>query len=81
MTAEIFHPQTYAHAVPYARFADLRRTAPVCWIDEPAVGAWPAGPGYWGVFTHADVKRVLRDPQTFSSHLGGTQIRDPETFR
>ena len=79
MTAEIFHPQTYAHAVPYARFADLRRTAPVCWIDEPAIGAWPAGPGYWGVFKHADVKRVLRDPQTFSSHLGGTQIRDPET--
>jgi len=79
VTAEIFHPQTYAHAVPYARFADLRRTAPVCWIDEPAIGAWPAGPGYWGVFKHADVKRVLRDPQTFSSHLGGTQIRDPET--
>jgi len=79
VTAEIFHPQSYAHAVPYARFADLRRTAPVCWIDEPAIGAWPAGPGYWGVFKHADVKRVLRDPQTFSSHLGGTQIRDPET--
>ena len=79
MTAEIFHPETYTHAVPYDRFAELRRTAPVCWIDEPAVGAWPAGPGYWGVFAHADVKRVLRDPQTFSSHLGGTQIRDPET--
>ena len=79
MTVEIFHPQTYADAVPYARFAELRRTSPVCWIEEPAVGAWPAGPGYWGVFAHADVKRVLRDPQTFSSHLGGTQIRDPET--
>ncbi|MEZ0107755.1 cytochrome P450 [Catenulispora sp. EB89] len=79
MTAEIFHPQTYTDAVPYARFAELRRTTPVCWIEEPAVGAWPAGPGYWGVFAHADVKRVLRDPQTFSSHLGGTQIRDPET--
>lgn len=79
MTVEIFHPRTYTHAVPYERFAELRRTDPVCWIEEPAVGAWPAGPGYWGVFAHADVKRVLRDPQTFSSHLGGTQIRDPET--
>lgn len=79
VTVEIFQPQTYARAVPYERFAELRRTAPVCWIDEPAVGAWPAGTGYWGVFAHADVKRVLRDPQTFSSHLGGTQIRDPET--
>jgi cytochrome P450 len=79
VTVEIFQPQTYAHAVPYGRFAELRRSTPVCWIDEPAVGAWPAGPGYWGVFAHADVKRVLRDPETFSSHLGGTQIRDPET--
>lgn len=79
VTAEIFHPETYTRAVPHDRFAELRRTTPVCWIEEPAVGAWPAGPGYWGVFAHADVKRVLRDPQTFSSHLGGTQIRDPET--
>ena len=79
MTVEIFQPETYTHAVPYDRFAELRHTTPVCWIEEPAVGAWPAGPGYWGVFAHADVKRVLRDPQTFSSHLGGTQIRDPET--
>jgi cytochrome P450 len=76
---EIFDPATYAGAVPYARFAELRRTSPVCRIREPAVGAWPAGPGYWAVFAHADVKRVLRDPGTFSSHLGGTQIRDPET--
>ena len=76
---EIFQPQTYAHAVPYERFAELRRSTPVCRLDEPAVGAWPAGPGYWGVFAHADVKRLLRDPATFSSHLGGTQIRDPET--
>ncbi|NUR26822.1 MAG: cytochrome P450 [Catenulispora sp.] len=76
---EIFQPQTYAREVPYERFAELRRTEPVCWIEEPAVGAWPAGTGYWGVFAHTDVKRVLRDPATFSSHLGGTQIRDPET--
>lgn len=79
MTEEIFHPQTYAEAVPYARFAELRRAAPVARVAEAAVGAWPAGPGYWAVFRHADVKRVLRDPGTFSSHLGGTQIRDPET--
>ena len=39
MTVEIFQPQTYAHAVPYERFAELRRTEPVCWIEEPAVGA------------------------------------------
>jgi cytochrome P450 len=76
---EVFLPETYAHAVPYALFAELRTAAPVCWIDEPAVGPWPAGPGFWAVFTHADVKDVLRSPEVFSSHVGCTQIRDPDT--
>ncbi|MGH9002445.1 MAG: cytochrome P450 [Acidimicrobiia bacterium] len=76
---EVLLPQTYARAVPYALFAQLRRAAPVCWIDEPAVGPWPAGPGYWAVFTHAEVKHVLRRPEVYSSHAGCTQIRDPDT--
>ncbi len=76
---EVFLPQTYAEAVPYDLFAELRRTAPVCWIDEPPVGPWPAGPGFWAVFCHSDVKGVLRAPEVFSSHLGCTQIRDPDT--
>lgn len=76
---EVFLPQTYADAVPYGLFAELRRATPVCWIDEPPVGPWPAGTGFWAVFSHADVKHVLRTPEVFSSHLGGTQIRDPDT--
>jgi cytochrome P450 len=79
MSAEIFLPSTYASYVPYETFRRLRDTAPVCWIEEPAVGPWPAGPGYWAVFRHADVKYVLRSPELFSSNLGGTQIRDPDT--
>jgi cytochrome P450 len=75
----VFLPETYAGAVPYALFAELRRTTPVCWIDEPTVGPWPAGPGYWAVFGHADVRHVLRTPEAFSSQLGATQIRDPDT--
>ncbi|MFJ2201697.1 cytochrome P450 [Streptomyces violaceusniger] len=76
---EAFLPETYTAAVPYALFAELRTTRPVCRIEEPAVGAWPAGPGFWAVFRHADVKHVLRTPEVFSSHLGATQIRDPDT--
>ncbi|WP_084957710.1 cytochrome P450 [Thermoactinospora rubra] len=75
----VFLPSTYASGVPYELFAQLRATEPVCWIPEPAVGPWKAGPGYWGVFRHADVKHVLRTPEDFSSHLGATQIRDPDT--
>ncbi|NUO96358.1 MAG: cytochrome P450 [Nonomuraea sp.] len=77
--AEVFLPATYAAAVPYDLYARLRVESPVCWIPEPAVGPWREGPGYWGVFRHADVKRVLRSPEDFSSHLGATQIRDPDT--
>ncbi|WP_371682351.1 cytochrome P450 [Kitasatospora sp. MMS16-BH015] len=65
--------------MPYGLYRELRAAAPVCWVEEPAVGAWPAGPGYWAVLRHADVKQVLRSPEDFSSYLGGTQIRDPDT--
>lgn len=76
---EVFLPQTYADGVPYALLAELRQATPVCWIDEPPVGPWPAGTGFWAVFPHGDVKHVLRTPEVFSSHLGGTQIRDPDS--
>ncbi|WP_420492907.1 cytochrome P450 [Kitasatospora camelliae] len=75
----IFLPETYAEGVPYALHRELREAAPVWWVEEPAVGPWPAGPGYWAVLRHADVKHVLRTPEVFSSHLGATQIRDPDT--
>ncbi|WP_316519933.1 cytochrome P450 [Kitasatospora brasiliensis] len=75
----IFLPETYAEGVPYELFRELRAEAPVCWVEEPAVGDWPAGPGYWAVLRHADVKHVLRSPEDFSSHLGATQIRDPDS--
>ncbi|MER7845833.1 cytochrome P450 [Kitasatospora sp. NPDC096077] len=75
----IFRPETYADGVPYELFRELRAQAPVCWVEEPAVGDWPSGVGYWAVLRHADVKQVLRSPELFSSHLGATQIRDPGT--
>lgn len=43
------------------------------------MGNWPAGPGYWAVLRHADVRHVLRTPELFSSNLGATQIRDPDS--
>ena len=79
LAAPIFDPRTYAEGVPYGLFARLRREAPVLRMEEPAVLGWPAGPGFWAVLRHADVKAVLRDAKAFSSHLGGTQIRDPDT--
>lgn len=78
MTA-VFDPATYARGVPHDLYRELRDRAPVCRVPEPPVGDWPAGPGYWAVFRHADVKHVLRTPEVFSSHLGATQLRDPDS--
>ncbi|GAA4242471.1 cytochrome P450 [Actinomadura meridiana] len=79
MHEEIFLPAAYASGVPYETFRKLRADSPVTRVPEPAVGPWPAGPGFWAVFRHADVKHVLRSPDLFSSNLGATQIRDPDT--
>jgi cytochrome P450 len=75
----IFSPETYEHGVPFELLAQLRREQPVVWVDEKPVLGWPAGPGFWLVLRHADVEAVVTQPQRFSSHLGGTQIRDPAT--
>lgn len=78
-TTLLHDPSTYVVGVPYAVLADLRREHGVVRVGEPEQAGWPEGPGYWLVLRHADVSRVLRDPATFSSALGGTQIRDPAT--
>ncbi|HEX5597995.1 MAG TPA: cytochrome P450 [Micromonosporaceae bacterium] len=75
----VFDPDTYVHRVPHEEFARLREAAAVSWVAEPAVDPWPAGPGFWAVWRHADVKAVLRNPKLFSSYLGATQVRDPAT--
>ena len=78
-TEVVFDPDTYVRGVPHEAFARLRAREPVTWVAELPVGRWPAGPGYWAVWRHADVKQVLRSPDVFSSEAGATQIRDPGT--
>ncbi|MEU1463378.1 cytochrome P450 [Streptomyces sp. NPDC005727] len=75
---DVFDPRRYAAGVPHADYRVLRDHHPVAWQEEAEVLGWPAGPGFWAVTRHADVVRVLKDPATFSSHLGATQIRDPD---
>ncbi len=74
---DLYDPRTFLGGVPHDAFARLRREAPVAWHPERAMLGWPSGPGFWGVFRHADVAYVNRHPELFSSQLGATQIRDP----
>ena len=61
---------TWERGEPLEMFEVLRREAPVFRHAEPD------GPGFWAVTKHADVQAISRDPQTFSSELGGTFISD-----
>ena len=78
-TRAVHDPATYTREVPYAALAALREAHGVVPVTEPTLPGWPEGTGYWLVLRHVDVDRVLKDPATFSSALGGTQMRDPRT--
>lgn len=75
---DVFDPRQYAAGVPHAAYRVLRDHHPVAWQEERELLGWPAGAGFWAVTRHADVLRVLKDSATYSSHLGATQIRDPD---
>jgi len=76
-TLPLIDPDTFTSGVPYELLARLRQQSPVVWVDEPPLAGWTGGPGFWLVLRHADVTSVLRQPELFSSWLGGTQVRDP----
>lgn len=78
---EVIHdPETYVAGAPLAVLDELRETGGgVHWVEEPPIGGLPGGPGYWLVTRYDDVRAVLRDPATFSSYAGATQVRDPAT--
>ena len=63
---------TWSREAPHDQFDLLRKTAPVFWHDEPN------GSGFWAITKHADVKKISRDPRTFSSALGSTFIPDQD---
>ncbi|MGB1883574.1 MAG: cytochrome P450 [Gammaproteobacteria bacterium] len=58
-------PAFFAEGDYYGLFKALRQSTPVKWT----VG--PNGHGFWSLFWHADVKRVLNEPELFSSEREG----------
>jgi cytochrome P450 len=71
----------YGSGNPHQVFDVVRANAPIAWQDEPAtehLGASgevaPFSPGLWALTSHELVDHVSRDPETFSSALGGSQL-------
>lgn len=73
---DLGNPDTYSHGFPHDVFAQLRRDNPVAWCPEPAGADFEGGPGFWIVTRHQDIVEAGTHPEVFSSHRGGTAIRD-----
>ncbi|MEA5367556.1 cytochrome P450 [Amycolatopsis sp., V23-08] len=73
-------PDLYAHRLPLAEFAELRRTAPVWWNPQKTNTAGFGDDGYWVVSRHADVKEVSRDSTLYSSSEKTAIIRFDESM-
>jgi cytochrome P450 len=50
---------------------DLRENEPLHWNDEAAPNH-----GFWSVTRHADIVRVTRDEESFSSEVGGANLEE-----
>jgi len=64
-------PDSFRTGVPHHWLRRLRAEAPVFFHPEGE------GPGFWCITKHEDLKMISRDPATFSSARGGTNIHTP----
>jgi cytochrome P450 len=77
--ARLTDPSLYSGGDPFELYAELRRTAPVCWVERE-------GGGFWAVTTHREVSSIGADPHGFCSSQGilideiGTTYDDPPTM-
>jgi len=69
MALRLDDPALYEHGVPHEAFDRLRKSGPVF---------FNAGPHpFHAVTGYGDAVAVLKDPEVYSSHMGGVSIEDP----
>lgn len=66
---DITDPSAYANGIPHAVFAEMRRT-------EPIAERMYEGRPFWAVTRYHDLVTVTRDPKTYSSARGMTNLPD-----
>ncbi|HET6339346.1 MAG TPA: cytochrome P450 [Polyangiales bacterium] len=67
---DVYDLDSYQRAIPHDVFGRLRKESPVNFNPEPS------GPGFWAVTKYADVVTISKDPKTFSSARGGTNLTE-----
>ena len=70
-------PDVLERGLPVAEFAQLRRTAPVWWNEQPPGATIFGDGGYWVVSRHEDVKAVSCNGELWSTNAKGAVMRLP----
>ncbi|OBI51834.1 steroid C27-monooxygenase [Mycobacterium kyorinense] len=66
---DFLNPDINVEGLPVEEFAELRRLAPIHWIEQaPGKGGGFNDGGYWAITKHKDVKEVSLRSEVFSSY-------------
>lgn len=66
---DFLNPDINVEGLPVEEFAELRRVAPIHWIEQaPGKGGGFNDGGYWAITKHKDVKEVSLRSEVFSSY-------------
>src|SRR3954453_8529956 len=65
--------------IPLQEFLELRRTAPVWWVEQaPEARAGFLDTGFWAISRHADIAAISKNSKEFSANENGVIIRFAE---
>ena len=64
--------------MPVSEFAELRKTAPVWWNEQPAGSTVFDDDGYWVITRHEDIKAISKSNDLWSTKAKGAVMRFPE---
>src|SRR3954451_21827892 len=70
------NPDILEQGIPVTEFAELRKTSPVWWNEQPE-SIFGDG-GYWVITRHEDIKAISRDGDLWSTNRKGVVMRMPE---
>ena len=71
-------PDVLLEGMPVTQLAQLRKTAPVWWNEQPAGSNVFDDGGYWVISKHRDIKAISRDSHLWSTNAQGVIMRFPE---
>ncbi|MCV7346753.1 cytochrome P450 [Mycolicibacterium rhodesiae] len=68
-------PDLIQAGMPVAQFAQLRKTAPVWWNEQPLGSTVFDDGGYWVITKHRDIRDISRDGDLWSTNQRGVVMR------